>query len=110
MKSRTANCFDVSRPTAIRRRSLRSCAGTGPWCSASAGGLLPNVQDAEDACQATFLVLANKAAGGQWQPSVANWLYATARKVAHNARVAAERRAKREGRAAVPEADRRWTR
>jgi RNA polymerase sigma factor (sigma-70 family) len=65
---------------------------------------LPTVQDAEDACQTTFLVLANKAKGGRWQPSVANWLYATARKVAHNARVAAERRARREAGAAVPEA------
>src|SRR5689334_12613066 len=57
---------------------------------------LPNVQDAEDACQATFLVLANRAKDGRWQASVANWLFATARKVAHNARVAAARRAKRE--------------
>src|SRR5262245_52334730 len=65
---------------------------------------LPTVQDAEDACQATFLVLANKAKGGRWDESVANWLYATARKVAHNARVAAQRRAKREARAAGPEA------
>src|SRR5262245_36037951 len=66
--------------------------------------MLPTVQDAEDACQATFLVLACKANSGRWQPSVANWLYAAARKVAHNARVAAERRAKREAGAAVPEA------
>jgi len=65
---------------------------------------LSNPQDAEDACQATFLVLAQKAKSSRWQPSVANWLYTTARKVAHNARVAAQRRAKREGRAAVPEA------
>ena len=60
--------------------------------------------DAEDACQAVFLVLARKAAAGRWQPSVANWLYATARRVSRNARVAAGRRARREGRAAVPEA------
>jgi RNA polymerase sigma factor (sigma-70 family) len=65
---------------------------------------LPTVQDAEDACQATFLVLANRAKGGRWQESVANWLYATARKVSHNARVAAERRARRETGAVVPEA------
>src|SRR5262245_6193149 len=65
---------------------------------------LANVQDAEDACQATFLLLAQKARGGRWQPSVANWLYTTARKVAGNARVAAGRRARRERRAAVPEA------
>jgi RNA polymerase sigma factor (sigma-70 family) len=61
-------------------------------------------QDAEDACQATFLLLARKAPGGRWQPSLANWLYTTARQVARNARRAALRRVKREGRAAVPEA------
>ena len=62
---------------------------------------LANWQDAEDACQATFLVLARKAKDVRWGPSVANWLYATARKVARNARVAAERRARREAKAAV---------
>ncbi len=65
---------------------------------------LPNVQDAEDACQATFLVLMRKAAAGQWRQSLANWLYTTARKIAANARLAAQRRARREGKAAVPEA------
>jgi RNA polymerase sigma factor (sigma-70 family) len=62
---------------------------------------LANWQDAEDACQATFLVLARKAKDVRWGPSVANWLYATARKIARNARVAAERRARREAKAAV---------
>src|SRR5438067_9036719 len=65
---------------------------------------LPRGGDAEDACQAVFLVLAQKAAGARWQASVAGWLYEAARKVARNARVAAGRRAKRESRAAVPEA------
>jgi RNA polymerase sigma factor (sigma-70 family) len=65
---------------------------------------LPTVQDAEDACQATFLLLARKARTGRWQPSVANWLYATARKVARNALVAAQRRARREAKAGVCEA------
>ena len=46
---------------------------------------LPNVQDAEDACQATFLVLANRAKDGRWQESVANWLYLTARRIASKA-------------------------
>jgi RNA polymerase sigma factor (sigma-70 family) len=64
---------------------------------------LPTVQDAEDACQATFLVLARRAGSGRWQSSVANWLYLTARRVAHNARIAARRRTRRERRAAVPE-------
>src|SRR5262245_34119283 len=61
---------------------------------------LPNAQDAEDACQATFLVLARKACG-RWQESVANWLFVTARRVSHDARRAADRREKRERLAAV---------
>jgi RNA polymerase sigma factor (sigma-70 family) len=65
---------------------------------------LPSTQDAEDACQATFLVLVKKARGQVWQPSVASWLYATARKIAGNARQGAQRRARHESRAAVPEA------
>ncbi|MFO0807830.1 MAG: sigma-70 family RNA polymerase sigma factor [Gemmataceae bacterium] len=63
--------------------------------------MLHSVQDAEDAAQATFLVLAKKAASGRWGTSVANWLYTTARKTAANARVAAARRAKRDAKAAV---------
>src|SRR5258707_5606471 len=66
---------------------------------------LSQPQDAEDACQATFLILAEKAKSAKWQPSVANWLYTTARRVARNARVMARRRAAREGRVAVPAAD-----
>src|SRR5262249_31366076 len=66
--------------------------------------LLPSAEDAEDACQATFLVLARKAGSQRWQPSIAGWLYATARRVARNARVTALRRVRREGEAAVPEA------
>lgn len=65
--------------------------------------VLPTVQDAEDACQATFLVLSRKAAGGGWQPSVANWLYTTARRVAAKARRTADRRAKREAQVLPPE-------
>src|SRR5436309_15726661 len=58
--------------------------------------VLPTVQDAEDACQATFLVLTRKAASGQWQPSIANWLYTTARRIASKANRAAGRRARRQ--------------
>src|SRR5262245_25790020 len=43
--------------------------------------MLGNTQDAEDACQAVFLVLAKKAGSVNWRPSIANWLYATARRV-----------------------------
>jgi RNA polymerase sigma factor (sigma-70 family) len=65
--------------------------------------VLPTLQDAEDACQATFLILARKASCGGWQSSVANWLYTTARRVADRARRSAARRVRREGRAAIPE-------
>ena len=65
---------------------------------------LPRAADAEDACQAVFLLLAEKAGRIRWQGSVAGWLYTVARRVARNARVSAERRARRESRAAVPEA------
>ncbi|MDY3552175.1 sigma-70 family RNA polymerase sigma factor [Gemmata sp. JC717] len=64
---------------------------------------LPTAQDAEDACQATFLVLARRAAE-RWHESVADWLFVTARRVARDARRAAERRTRRERRVAVPEA------
>lgn len=58
-------------------------------------------QDAEDACQATFLILAQRAAHTRWQPSIANWLHTTARRVASRLRRTTERRIKREARAAV---------
>src|SRR4051812_13745578 len=64
---------------------------------------LARAADAEDACQAVFLLLAEKAARIRWHGSVAGWLYTVARRVARNARVAAERRARRESRVAVPE-------
>jgi RNA polymerase sigma factor (sigma-70 family) len=65
---------------------------------------LPRTADAEDACQAVFLLLSQKAARVRWRSSVAGWLYTVARRVARNARVSAERRARREARVAVPEA------
>ncbi len=45
--------------------------------------------EAEDACQAVFLILARRVKTVSWQASAANWLYTTARKVALNARKSA---------------------
>ena len=64
--------------------------------------VLPTVQDAEDACQATFLVLAQQAATTRWQASIANWLYTTARRIAGQATRARRRRTAREVRPGRP--------
>jgi RNA polymerase sigma factor (sigma-70 family) len=49
--------------------------------------ILAHEQDAEDAFQATFLVLARKAGSVSWRDDVGNWLYAVAIRVARKARV-----------------------
>jgi RNA polymerase sigma factor (sigma-70 family) len=57
--------------------------------------VLRQTQDAEDAFQATFLVLARKAGRIRWQPDVSNWLYAVAWRVALKAKSDANRRQQR---------------
>jgi RNA polymerase sigma factor (sigma-70 family) len=76
----------------------------GPIVLATCRRVLRHEQDAEDAFQATFLVLARKAAGPGWGPSVGPWLYEVASRLACAARRRAARRRERERRAAVPEA------
>ena len=63
--------------------------------------ILENTHDAEDVCQAAFLLLAQKAASCQWQPSIANWLHQTAHNLALKTRTANARRARREKNAAT---------
>lgn len=53
---------------------------------------LPTEQDAEDAAQATFLVLARKAGTVRWKKSISPWLYQVALRVASNLRRGIQRR------------------
>src|SRR6266566_2960890 len=52
---------------------------------------LSSEQDAEDAFQATFMVLAQKAGSVGWHESIAAWLFAVARCIARKARGQAAR-------------------
>lgn len=61
--------------------------------------------DAEDAFQATFLVLAKKAKALEWQDSVAGWLHQTARRTALNLRSKVARRRHVESRVALETSD-----
>jgi RNA polymerase sigma factor (sigma-70 family) len=63
--------------------------------------VLRHEQDAEDAFQATFLVLARKARSIRKQAAVASWLYGVAYRIATRARRNTARRRERESQAAV---------
>jgi RNA polymerase sigma factor (sigma-70 family) len=68
----------------------------GPMVWGVCRRLLRNHHDAEDAFQATFLVLVRKAASIVPRHMVANWLYGVAHQTALNARANAARRKERE--------------
>lgn len=63
--------------------------------------LLGNTPDAEDVCQATFMVLARKATAYGWKASVAGWLHLVACRLAQRVKRAASRRRQREREAAA---------
>jgi RNA polymerase sigma factor (sigma-70 family) len=73
----------------------------GPMVLGVCRRVLGNEQDAEDAYQATFLVLARKARHLQSRELVGNWLYGVARRTAQKARVARSRRSGHEEAAPV---------
>jgi RNA polymerase sigma factor (sigma-70 family) len=74
----------------------------GPMVLGVCRRLLGNADDAEDAFQATFLVLVRKAASLTARPVLGDWLHGVARRTALNARRAGARRRAKEQAMARP--------
>jgi RNA polymerase sigma factor (sigma-70 family) len=68
----------------------------GPMVLGVCRRALPDPRDAEDAFQATFLILARKARAIRVDDSLGRWLYGVSRRVASRARASAGRRLDRE--------------
>jgi RNA polymerase sigma factor (sigma-70 family) len=77
----------------------------GPMVLGVCQRVLGHAQDAEDAFQATFLVLLRKAPGLRRPELLGNWLYGVAYRIARKSRIQAYRRHKREQAAASPAKD-----
>jgi len=68
----------------------------GPLVHGVCRRILGNSHDADDAFQATFLVLAKKAGTVVWRESIANWLYGVAYRTASRVRVQGASRSRHE--------------
>jgi Sigma-70 region 2 len=84
VKNRDENAF-----AALMRRHGAMVLGVGVR-------VLGRHQDAEDICQATFLLLARKANSVPWRDSVVIWLYSAAYRLALHSRSERRKRAARE--------------
>src|SRR5260221_5297299 len=74
----------------------------GPMVLGVCRRALPSFHDAEDACQATFLVLARKAASVRKRSSLSSWLHGVAFRGAANLKRDYARRKARERRVGAP--------
>jgi RNA polymerase sigma factor (sigma-70 family) len=75
----------------------------GPMVLGVCRRVLKHAHDAEDACQATFLVLARRAACIRQRQAVGSWLHGVAYRVARKLQATVARRAAREGALGEPE-------
>jgi RNA polymerase sigma factor (sigma-70 family) len=75
----------------------------GPMVRGVCYRVLGNSHDADDACQATFLVLARSGPSLRKRTSLGSWLHGTAARIAANLRRAHARRRRREEQAGRPE-------
>src|SRR5271166_1834029 len=86
---RFVNCREESAFVALVQRH-------GPRVEGTCRRVLRDEHDIEDVFQATFLVLARKAAGIPWRDSVGSWLCAVAHRLAMHTRADASRHRRRE--------------
>src|SRR5262249_61442668 len=89
-----ASRAEAAFPALVRRH--------GPMVLAVCRRLLRDAHDADDAFQATFLLLVRKAGSLARPELLGNWLHGVACRVAARARAEAARRRDREARAAPP--------